>query len=48
MSRSGILYALYCAAVVLIFAAASGTGSSPFADGGARPFHSAFYGPTHK
>lgn len=48
MSRGGFIYAFYCMAVVLIFAAACGTGSSPFAEGGSRPFHSGFYGPTHK
>lgn len=49
MSRSTILYALFCLGVMALFVLSAARGYSPFASGGARPF--GFYaarGPTHK
>lgn len=36
MSRSGLLYALFCLAVVALYFVAARAGYSPFADGGSR------------
>lgn len=54
MSRSGLLYALFCLAVVALYFLTARAGYSPFADGGARGGGYWFYGgrggtgPQHK
>jgi hypothetical protein len=48
MSRHAFLFSLFCVAIVALFATSAFTGYSPFANGGARPFHTGFYGPAHK
>ena len=50
MSRSGLLYALFCLAVVVLYFLTARAGYSPFAEGGRSAF---FYtrggaGPQHK
>lgn len=48
MSRSTILYALFCLCVVAAFIWATRDGFSPFADGGARGVARTAVGPNHK
>jgi hypothetical protein len=50
MRPMSILYALWCLAVVALFATATARSYSPFADGGPRTFVSGVgtRGPTHK
>ena len=48
MRFASILYLLFCAAVVLLFTAATMRSYSPFADGGRPLFVSGVRGPTHK
>jgi len=49
MSKSSILYGLFCLLVVGGFTYATMNGFSPFAQGGTRGFvRTAAYGPTHK
>ena len=48
MSRSSILYALFCLGLIALYTAAARNGYSPFAQGGARPFFYGTRGPTHK
>jgi len=49
VSRSTILYALFCLGLVALFMLAAARGYSPFVSGGARPFgFAAARGPTHK
>ncbi|MES1975666.1 MAG: hypothetical protein V4472_24685 [Pseudomonadota bacterium] len=48
MSKSSILYAGFCMAVIGLFVFATMNGFSPFAQGGTRSFVHAAYGPTHK
>ena len=48
MRPMSILYALWCLAVVALFATAASRSYSPFADGGSRAFVGGARGPTHK
>ena len=51
MSRSSILYALWCIGVIALMMVATINGFSPFASGGSRSFFFASQrgsGPTHK
>jgi len=48
MSKSSILYAVFCMLVVGSFFYATMNGFSPFAQGGTRGFVRTAYGPTHK
>ncbi|WP_170208058.1 hypothetical protein [Sphingomonas glacialis] len=48
MSKSSILYALFCLAVIGGFVTTIRSGFSPFAQGGQRAFVHTAYGPTHK
>ena len=50
MSKSGLLYALFCLAVVALYFFAARAGYSPFADGGRSAFFytRGGYGPQHK
>lgn len=48
MRPMSVLYALWCAGVIALFATAAARSYSPFADGGPRTFVSGVRGPTHK
>lgn len=48
MSRSSILYALFCLGIIAAFTWATRNGFSPFADGGTRGFVRTAVGPNHK